>query len=323
MACRFTIDLSPPLSPALLPPEVYAELYKSYVSTYRALGFALMGRTNAPKSQPATPPPKDKAARPPKPVAAPVPDPVRSSSGLAKASPAGHTVISYAAAAAAARPPSPPPSSPPDTALSRRSVKVTSDPKPKPKPNRETPTRSKAQAAPKAASVSGSSTAFDAEMSDVDSAPTLVTQVKDPSRDPRIPAHIQVTQVSGPYPPRMPMRGCEHMLVYRIDNPELTPLIKELEDGAVHEDGFTFPSKAEERLTEVYKKLVGDVRIPDLVYVLPASAAAKKRMENTSGKLVTSSWHTLRSRQRENDCFWFDQNDQVVNYRLLDEYVLY
>src|SRR3954468_8689306 len=71
MACRLTIDLSPPLSPAFLPPEVYADLYKSYVSTYRALGFALMGRTNAPKSQPATPPPKDKAARPPKPVVAP------------------------------------------------------------------------------------------------------------------------------------------------------------------------------------------------------------------------------------------------------------
>src|SRR3954451_17645921 len=65
MACRLIIDLSPPFSPALLPPEVYADLYKSYVSTYRALGFALMGRTNAPKSQPATPPPKDKAARPP------------------------------------------------------------------------------------------------------------------------------------------------------------------------------------------------------------------------------------------------------------------
>src|SRR3954453_11006479 len=323
MACRIPISPSPPLSPALLPPEVYAELYKFYVSTYRALGFALMGRTNAPKSQPATPPPKDKGTRPPMPVAAPVPDQVRSSSGPAKASPAGHTVISYAAAAAAARPPSPPPSSPPDTALSRRSVKVTSDPKPKPKPNRETPMRSKTQAAPKTASVSGSSTAFDAEMSDVDSAPTLVTQVEDPSWDPRIPAHIKVTQVSSPYPPKMPMRGCEPMLVYRIDNPELTPLIKELEDGAVHEDGFAFPSKAEERLSEAYKKLVGDVRIPDLVYVLPASAAAQKRMENICGKLITSSWHTVRSRRREDDCFWFDRHDQVANYRLLEEYVFH
>src|SRR3954470_20298050 len=113
MACRLTIDLSPPLSPALLPPEVYAELYKSYVSTYRALGFALMGRTNAPKSQPATSPPKDKAATTTKPVVVRGPDSVWSSSGPAKASPAGHTVTSYAATAAAARPPSPPPSSPP------------------------------------------------------------------------------------------------------------------------------------------------------------------------------------------------------------------
>src|SRR3954471_20756904 len=84
MACRLTIDLSPPLSPALLPPEVYADLYKSYVSTYRALGFALMGRTNAPKSQPA-PPPKERTDRPPKPaVKAPVPDTATPSPGPAR-----------------------------------------------------------------------------------------------------------------------------------------------------------------------------------------------------------------------------------------------
>src|SRR3954467_3429558 len=58
MACRLTIDLSPPLSPALLPPEVYVELYRSYVSAYRSLGFVLLGQ-NSPKACPAllpTPP---------------------------------------------------------------------------------------------------------------------------------------------------------------------------------------------------------------------------------------------------------------------------
>src|SRR3954462_9249620 len=58
MACRLTIDLSPPLSPALMPPEVYAELYRSYVTTYRAMGFALMGRTSPSKGSTHSPPPQ-------------------------------------------------------------------------------------------------------------------------------------------------------------------------------------------------------------------------------------------------------------------------
>src|SRR4051812_33991100 len=50
MACSLTIDFSSPLSPALMPPEVYAELYRSYVTTYRTMGFALMGCTSPSKS---------------------------------------------------------------------------------------------------------------------------------------------------------------------------------------------------------------------------------------------------------------------------------
>src|SRR3954466_4658441 len=65
MACRLTIDLSPPLSPALLPPEVYAELYRSYVSAYRSLGFVLLGQ-NSPKARPASPqtPPRPRPGPP-------------------------------------------------------------------------------------------------------------------------------------------------------------------------------------------------------------------------------------------------------------------
>src|SRR3954469_15168180 len=58
MACRLTIDLSPPFSPALMPPEVYAELYRFYVTTYRAMGFALMGRTSPSKSPTHSPSPQ-------------------------------------------------------------------------------------------------------------------------------------------------------------------------------------------------------------------------------------------------------------------------
>src|SRR4051812_7956998 len=58
MACRLTIDLSPPLSPTLMPSEVYAELYRSYVTTYRAMGFALMGRTSPSKSPTHSPSPQ-------------------------------------------------------------------------------------------------------------------------------------------------------------------------------------------------------------------------------------------------------------------------
>src|SRR3954470_7427382 len=180
MACRLTIDLSPPLSPALLPPEVYADLYKSYVSTFRALGFALMGHTNAPKSQPA-PPPKERTDRPPKPaVKAPVPDTATPSPGLARGRAADPSVASYArvAAGTAPAPPPPPPSSPPDMSMSNHSVKVVPDAQPQPKPKRVTPARSQVNPG---VSESGNS-AFDAVMSDVDSTPpTASSKEKSPA----------------------------------------------------------------------------------------------------------------------------------------------
>src|SRR3954463_12338220 len=193
MACRLTIDLSPPLSPALLPPEVYADLYKSYVSTYRALGFALMGHTNAPKSQPA-PPPKERTDRPPKPaVKTPVPDTATPSPGLARGRAADPSVASYArvAAGTAPAPPSPPPSSPPDMSMSNHSVKVVPDAQPQPKPKRVTPARSQVPRV----SESGNS-AFDAVMSDVDSTPSPVSSnglyPDSPRRPPRVPGTFQV-----------------------------------------------------------------------------------------------------------------------------------
>src|SRR4051812_5791215 len=141
MACRLTIDLSPPLSPALLPPEVYADLYKSYISTYRGLGFALMGHTNAPKSQPA-PPPKERTDRPPKPaVKAPVPETATPSPGPVRGRVADPSVASYTrvAAGTAPAPPSPLPSSPPDMSMSNHSVKVVPDVQPQLKPKWITP----------------------------------------------------------------------------------------------------------------------------------------------------------------------------------------
>src|SRR4051795_2030543 len=326
MACRLTIDLSPPLSPALLPPEVYADLYKSYVSTYRALGFALMGRTNAPKSQPA-PPPKERTDRPPKPVVkAPVPDTATPSPGLARGRAADPSVASYTrvAAGTAPAPPSPPPSSPPDMSMSNHSVKVVPDAQPQPKPKRVTPARSQVNPG---VSESGN-LAFDAVMSDVDSTPpTASSKGKSPAsarRPPGVPGTFQVSQIWGPYPLRLPARGfTEDLKVMVIEDPDIVSLTKQLEEGAVPENGFTFPSAVDSKLTEAYQKFVGDSSENTrrgTAFVLRATPTALKRMETSSERLVTKGWHIVRSIKEQKDKFWIARNDDVLMFRLIEEF---
>src|SRR4051812_38606989 len=136
MACRLTIDLSPPLSPALLPPEVYAELYRSYVSTYRAIGFALLGRTNTPKKPPASAPitPQETAPRTPRKTKPTPRTPLgditpQASLWLSSGPPQTTSSVSYADVAASQTSPSP------TVRSAKRSVKVTapvSNTQPKP-----------------------------------------------------------------------------------------------------------------------------------------------------------------------------------------------
>src|SRR4051812_10083287 len=118
--------------------------------------------------------------------------------------------------------------------MSNHSVKVVPDAQPQPKPKRVTPARSQVNPG---VSESGNS-AFDAVMSDVDSTPpTASSKGKSPDiprRPPGVPGIFQVSQIWGPYPPRLPARGfTEDLKVMVIEDPDIVSLTKQLEEGAV------------------------------------------------------------------------------------------
>src|SRR3954470_24901831 len=270
MACILTIDLSPPLSPALLPPEVYAELYRSYVSAYRSLGFALLGQ-NSPKARPASPqtppptPPTTPSTSHPSPPQPPPPPPARTPRNSKPAqvpradnTPRGPSRIqreahrdlnpatqpaSYAAAAA-----SPSPSPLFDTPT-RRSVKVTAPVStPQPKLDLVTPTQlltpARASAMPlfgsSASSIPDLASEFDSEMQDsaIETAPVLNAAPPKPfpvptweGKDPSRPFGRTIITSD---PPPKEVTGWEvPLVVYRIDDPEVDALMKKIENAAL------------------------------------------------------------------------------------------
>lgn len=333
MACRLTIDLAPPLSPALLPPEVYAELYRSYVSTYRSIGFALLGRTNTPKSSPVSPqsPPRETSARPPrtpKPVPAqPQGDTTpRSAPRHMKEAPKAPPPASYAAAAAF-----PSPSSP-SVKSAHRSVKVTAhagatQPKPKsdtrlqPTPDLAVPSRAVSTPPPLGASATGDELLqeFDAEMSDqVDLVPLPPTPRK--GKEPSAPGTFTVIEGGG---------GIIHkpwdapLIVRCLDDPRIPPLLEKIENAAIpflfgeviDEKKLEFSISAEWDLLDLVGKLY-EPMTAGIAQLFPSSARTRARLQNCAG-LASPYMRTWRF--PNGNIYWGFRKDGEAVYRLHQE----
>src|SRR3954468_12127659 len=91
-------------------------------------------------------------------------------------------------------------------------------------------------------------------------------------------------------PPRLPARGfTEDLKVMVIEDPDIVSLTKQLEEGAMPENKFAFPSAVDSKLTEAYQKLVGDSSENTrrgTAYVLRVMPTALKRMETSLERLV-------------------------------------